>query len=69
MAQRAAGVQMSTRGIVITGGAGGVGYAYADSFMARGHWVVICDVKDPSEAVAALRAKHKGGLGKVDGGV
>jgi chlorophyll(ide) b reductase len=67
VAQRAAGVQMSTRGIVITGGAGGVGYAYADSFMARGHWVVICDVKDPSEAVAALRAKHKGGLGKVDG--
>ena len=30
----------------------------ADSFLARGHWVVICDVKDPADAVAALRAKH-----------
>ena len=47
-----------SKGVVITGGAGGVGYAYADSFLARGHWVVICDVKDPADAVAALRAKH-----------
>jgi len=60
---------MSTRGVVITGGAGGVGYAYADSFMARGHWVVICDVKDPSPAVEALRAKHAGGIGRVHGTV
>ena len=48
----------SPKGVVITGGAGGVGYAYADEFLARGHWVVICDVKDPADAVAALRAKH-----------
>ncbi len=66
-APRAAAVEMSTRGVVITGGAGGVGYAYADSFMARGHWVVICDVKDPGDAVAALRAKHADGLGRVHG--
>lgn len=62
-------VAMSTRGVVITGGAGGVGYAYADSFMARGHWVVICDVKDPAPAVRALRAKHGGGVGRVYGTV
>ena len=63
-------VAMSTRGVVVTGGAGGVGYAYADSFMARGHWVVICDIKDPSEAVEALRAKHAGNpIAKVEGTV
>jgi len=60
---------MSTRGIVITGGAGGVGYAYADEFMRRGHWVVICDVKDPAQAVDALREKHAGGIGRVYGTV
>uniref|UniRef100_A0A7S2N1X0 Uncharacterized protein n=1 Tax=Haptolina brevifila TaxID=156173 RepID=A0A7S2N1X0_9EUKA len=64
---RWAPLTMSTRGVVITGGAGGVGYAYADSFMKRGHWVVICDVKDPSAAVAALQAKHDGGVGRVYG--
>jgi len=58
---------MSSRGVVITGGAGGVGYAYADSFMKRGHWVVICDVKDPSAAVAALQAKHEGSVARVYG--
>jgi len=62
-------VAMSTRGIVITGGAGGVGYAYADEFMRRGHWVVICDVKDPAQAVDALREKHAGGIGRVYGTV
>jgi len=54
---------------VVTGGAGGVGYAYADSFMKRGHWVVICDVKDPEPAVRALREKHEGGIGRVYGTV
>jgi NAD(P)-dependent dehydrogenase (short-subunit alcohol dehydrogenase family) len=60
---------MSTRGFVITGGAGGVGYAYADELMRRGHWVVICDVKDPEPAVQALRAKHPDGIGRVYGTV
>ena len=56
------------KGVVITGGANGVGYAYADSFMRRGHNVVICDVKDPASAVAALEDKHQGpGKGKVFG--
>ena len=58
---------LAPQGVVITGGAGGVGYAYADSFMARGHNVVICDVKDPEAAVAALQQKHAGGSGKVYG--
>lgn len=49
---------MSTKGVVITGGAGGVGYAYADEFMRLGHWVVICDVKDPAAAVEKLREKR-----------
>ena len=44
-----------------------MGYAYADSFMARGHSVVICDVRDPEAAVAALQQKHAGGTGKVYG--
>jgi len=57
----------SPKGVVITGGAGGVGYAYADEFLARGHWVVICDVKDPEPAVMALRQKHGGGLGRIYG--
>jgi len=62
-------VTMSSKGVVITGGAGGVGYAYADTLMREGHWVVICDVKDPAPAVAALRAKHPDTLGKVYGTV
>ena len=33
-----------------------MGWAYADEFMRQGHWVVICDVKDPAPAVAALKA-------------
>jgi len=45
-------------GVVITGGAAGVGYAYADEFLSRGHQVVICDVKDCSDAVDSLKQKH-----------
>jgi len=62
-------IAMATRGVVITGGAGGVGYAYADTLMRMGHWVVICDIKDPDAAVAALREKHAGGIGRVYGTV
>ena len=36
-------------------------------FLQRGHWVVICDVKDPGDAVETLRKKHQGGLGKIEG--
>ncbi len=48
-------------GVVITGSAGGVGWAYAGEFMDRGYDVVICDVKDCTVAAAALEQKHKGG--------
>lgn len=58
---------MSPRGVVITGGANGVGFAYADSFMKRGHSVVICDIKDPAEAVAALQKKYEGSSAKIYG--
>mmetsp|Transcript_8911 Transcript_8911/g.18668 ORF Transcript_8911/g.18668 Transcript_8911/m.18668 type:complete len:330 (+) Transcript_8911:108-1097(+) len=51
-------------GVVITGSAGGVGWAYAGEFMDRGYDVVICDVKDCSTAAAALEQKQTSG-GKV----
>lgn len=41
---------MPDGGVVITGSAGGVGFAYAD----RGYDVVICDVKDCSTAAKTL---------------
>lgn len=52
---------VSMLGVVITGGANGVGFAYADEFLKRSHEVVICDVKDPAAAVAALEERHPGG--------
>ena len=51
----------SMLGVVITGGAAGVGFGYADEFLARRHSVVICDVKDPAAAVAALQVGACGG--------
>ncbi len=48
-------------GVVITGAAGGVGYAYAGEFMDRGYDVVICDIKDCSAAAASLIASHPNG--------
>lgn len=48
-------------GVVITGAAGGVGFAYAGEFMDRGYQVVICDVKDPKVAAKALAARHPNG--------
>jgi len=53
--------QSSTKldlGVVITGGANGVGYAYADEFLSRGHSVVICDIADTAAPVSALKAKY-----------
>jgi short-subunit dehydrogenase len=51
-------------GVVITGGANGVGFAYAGEFMNRGYDVVICDVKDCSAAASALTKRCPNG-GKV----
>jgi chlorophyll(ide) b reductase len=52
---------MSTGGVVITGAAGGVGFAYAGEFMDRGYDVVICDVKDCTSAAKALASRHSNG--------
>ena len=46
--------QMSPRGVVITGGAGGVGYAYVEEFVKFGHMVVFCDINE-----ALLEAAQK----------
>jgi len=48
-------------GVVITGAAGGVGFAYASEFMDRGYDVLICDVKDCSTAARALKKNHPNG--------
>ena len=52
---------MSNGGVVITGSAGGVGFAYAGEFMDRGYDVVICDVKDCTSAARALADRHPNG--------
>lgn len=52
-------------GVVITGSAGGVGYAYAGEFMDRGYDVVICDVRDCSAAAKALTERHSANGGRV----
>jgi chlorophyll(ide) b reductase len=52
---------MSNGGVVITGSAGGVGFAYAGEFMDRGYDVVICDVKDCTAAARALAQRHPNG--------
>ncbi|EED90452.1 predicted protein [Thalassiosira pseudonana CCMP1335] len=54
-------MSMPDGGVVITGSAGGVGFAYAGEFMDRGYDVVICDVKDCSAAAKALTARHPNG--------
>jgi short-subunit dehydrogenase len=47
-------------GVVITGGANGVGYAYACEFIKRGYDVVICDVKDCTSAAQSIERKYAG---------
>lgn len=54
-------MSMANGGVVITGSAGGVGFAYAGEFMDRGYDVVICDVKDCTSAAKALEARHPNG--------
>lgn len=57
-------LHMAAGGVVITGAAGGVGFAYAGEFMDRGYDVVICDVRDCTAAAKALEQRHPTG-GKV----
>lgn len=52
---------MSAGGVVITGGANGVGFAYAGEFMDRGYSVVICDIQDATTAAKSLASRHPNG--------
>lgn len=54
-------LSMSAGGVVITGGANGVGFAYAGEFMDRGYDVVICDIQDATTAAKSLAARHPNG--------
>lgn len=42
---------------IITGAATGIGRAFADALAVRGASVFLCDIQDPSEAVAELSAR------------
>lgn len=59
--QTSSALSMSAGGVVITGSAGGVGFAYAGEFMDRGFDVVICDVRDCTSAASALESRHPNG--------
>lgn len=52
-------------GVVITGGANGVGYAYACEFIQRGYDVVICDIKDCTAAARSIERKYPNAAGKI----
>mmetsp|Transcript_5206 Transcript_5206/g.4883 ORF Transcript_5206/g.4883 Transcript_5206/m.4883 type:complete len:358 (-) Transcript_5206:115-1188(-) len=52
-------------GVVITGGAAGVGYAYASEFLKRGYDVVICDVRDCTNAAKALASSYPSSGGQI----
>ena len=66
MSSSSASAMYATKpGVVITGGAGGVGFAYAGEFMERGYDVVICDVQDCSSAAKALQDRHGNSGAKI----
>eukprot|EP00579_Thalassiosira_antarctica_P000552 CAMPEP_0201874188 /NCGR_PEP_ID=MMETSP0902-20130614/6509_1 /ASSEMBLY_ACC=CAM_ASM_000551 /TAXON_ID=420261 /ORGANISM="Thalassiosira antarctica, Strain CCMP982" /LENGTH=330 /DNA_ID=CAMNT_0048400999 /DNA_START=32 /DNA_END=1024 /DNA_ORIENTATION=+ len=52
---------MPDGGVVVTGSAGGVGFAYAGEFMDRGYDVVICDIQDCASAAKSLTTNHPNG--------
>jgi len=52
-------------GVVITGGAAGVGFAYASEFLKRGYDVVICDVRDCTNAASALASTYPNSGGQI----
>ena len=51
-------MRFAGRGVVITGGAGGIGRAVAAGFAAEGAAVAVVDVAGTAQAVAELRAAH-----------
>jgi NAD(P)-dependent dehydrogenase (short-subunit alcohol dehydrogenase family) len=46
--------------VVVTGGAAGIGFAYARRFVAEGAFVVLADIVDPAAAAETLGAKALG---------
>jgi NAD(P)-dependent dehydrogenase (short-subunit alcohol dehydrogenase family) len=53
--------------IIITGGASGIGYAFAEHLARDGHRIVIADLRGADDAAARLRADGRQALGlKVD---
>lgn len=51
--------------VIVTGGASGIGYAYAEHLARAGHRVAIADVRDAPAAAARLRASGLQVLGLV----
>lgn len=49
--------------IIITGGASGIGYAFAEHLARAGHRIVIADLRGADEAAARLRADGRQALG------
>jgi NAD(P)-dependent dehydrogenase (short-subunit alcohol dehydrogenase family) len=54
--------------IVVTGGAAGLGLAYARRFLREGACVFLADIVDPAEAVAGLGAVRESRAFKRDAG-
>ena len=52
--------------IVVTGGAAGLGLAYARRFLREGACVFLADIVDPADAVASLDAGDRAAGGRVD---
>ncbi|HUF29713.1 MAG TPA: SDR family NAD(P)-dependent oxidoreductase, partial [Gemmatimonadaceae bacterium] len=52
-------MRLSGKVAVITGGAAGIGFAYARRFLAEGARVVVADVADPVAAAGKLDAGER----------
>jgi NAD(P)-dependent dehydrogenase (short-subunit alcohol dehydrogenase family) len=52
-------MRLADRVVVITGGAAGIGFAYARRFLAEGARVVVADIADPAPAAEKLGAPER----------
>jgi 3-oxoacyl-[acyl-carrier protein] reductase len=52
-------MRLANKVVVITGGAAGIGFAYARRFLAEGARVVVADVADPVAAAGKLDAGER----------
>ncbi len=55
--------RMSGKTAVVTGAAQGIGRTYAEALAANGARVVVTDIEDPADAVAAIRAEGGEAIG------